>query len=648
MSSCHFLDREPLDKVGPEDYYLTADQLRSVTASYYPSIFTYHPRSFSAGVARFDNGTDNQAGPSPNYNMFTGDRWKVATQGGIGFEGIRDINAFIRIVEEKMPSEDQLRTADAQHYLGEAYFIRAALYFEKLMEYGDYPIVLVDLPNDNERLIAESKRMPRNEVARQILKDLDKAYELVKQNTPLKQYISKPVVQLYRSRVALYEATFERYHRGSGRVPGDAEWPGKDKEWNRGKTFDQESEVNFFLDEAMRAAKAVGESITLQTQNTHKLYPEEGDPTNGWNPYYDIFASRDLTPYPEVLMWKQYSKSLNHTHNTSHYLDRGAGTGYTRSLVSSFLMKSGLPTYADPSNYKGERKLSDVVENRDERLGLFVFTEKTTQTLVPFKKFSQPNFFGNEEIRDVTGYRPRKFYNYDPSENPNAEMNAWSGFPIFRVAEAYLNYIEASYERNHTLDATARKYWQALRRRAGVNDDLDNTIAHTDMSIEADLNRTDYDWGAFSAGQAVDATLYNIRRERRCEFIAEGKRMHDLIRWRAMDQVRNYQIEGCDFWDTWGRVQLVNTETNEEITIKADGSDKANVSAESLSKYLRPYQIVKANNEMWDGYTFYQAHYLSPFSALEIQLASPDGSVENSNLYQNPGWPSQGGQPALQ
>ena len=37
------------------------------------------------------------------------------------------------------------------------------------------------------------------------------------------------------------------------------------------------------------------------------------------------------------------------------------------------------------------------------------------------------------------------------------------------------------------------------------------------------------DWGAYTGGSVIsDKTLYNIRRERRCEFLAEGLRYMDL------------------------------------------------------------------------------------------------------------------------
>ena len=60
------------------------------------------------------------------------------------------------------------------------------------------------------------------------------------------------------------------------------------------------------------------------------------------------------------------------------------------------------------------------------------------------------------------------------------------------------------------------------------------------------------DWGAYSAGNLIDATLYNIRRERRSELIAEGLRYMDLCRWRSMDQLMTtpYHIEGFHLWNT--------------------------------------------------------------------------------------------------
>jgi hypothetical protein len=144
--------------------------------------------------------------------------------------------------------------------------------------------------------------------------------------------------------------------------------------------------------------------------------------------------------------------------------------------------------------------------------------------------------------------------------------------------------MEACYEKNGTIDAKAREYWTVLRNRARMDADFDKTIAATDMNRE---KRND--WGAYSAGQVIDATLYNIRRERRCELMAEGLRYMDLKRWRAMDQMINepYHIEGFKLWGPMK--DWCNTGADgSSILIYGLDNDKSNVSAPERSMYLRP------------------------------------------------------------
>ncbi|MBF1634280.1 MAG: RagB/SusD family nutrient uptake outer membrane protein [Prevotella sp.] len=659
VTSCSdFLDRPPLDQISPDSYYTTADQLGTFTINYYTSIFPNNSGWF-AGVATFDDGTDNQASRGGNSGMYLQDQWKVPTSGGIGMNAIRNVNKFINESEAKIAAGKVTGTPEQiNQYMGEAYFIRAMLYYSKLQDYGDFPIVLKELNIDND-LVEASKRQPRNLVARQILSDMDKAIDKLQVNVASKVRINKNAALAMKSRMALYEATFEKYHRGTGRVPGDANWPGKNKEWNKNFTINQDDEVNFFLDQAIDAAKKVCDAVPLKTQNNHVMNPSAIGQYNGWNAYYDMFASPDLSKYPEVLLWRQFNSNLTPSlaHLTSNKLRGGAATGWTRGLVESFLMKNGLPIYASGSGYHGDTTVDMAKTDRDERLQLFMFGEsdvlgidqksidlandKLPAGATPLTKilFNAATLFATDQAsRDVTGYRQRKFYNYDPAMQLGQTFSDVDGQIIIRVEEAMLNYIEASYLRTGSLDATATGYWTALRARAGITAPISTTIAATDMSKEADVNRPSYDWAAFSAGHPVDATLYSIRRERRSEFAGEGLRNDDLIRWASLDQVKNYQIEGVNFWDQiYQNPSFVNDKGVSLII--ADGESNATMSAKTLSKYVRPYQIQKTNNILYDGYTFYQAHYLSPFSYQEMQLCSPDGTAENSNLYQNIYWP---------
>ena len=659
VTSCSdFLDRPPLDQISPDSYYTTADQLGTFTINYYTSIFPNNSGWF-AGVATFDDGTDNQASRGGNSGMYLQDQWKVPTSGGIGMNAIRNVNKFINESEAKIAAGKVTGTPEQiNQYMGEAYFIRAMLYYSKLQDYGDFPIELKELNIDND-LVEASKRQPRNLVARQILSDMDKAIDKLQVNVASKVRINKNAALAMKSRMALYEATFEKYHRGTGRVPGDANWPGKNKEWNKNFTINQDNEVNFFLDQAIDAAKKVCDAVPLKTQNNHVMNPSAIGQYNGWNPYYDMFASPDLSKYPEVLLWRQFNSNLTPSlaHLTSNKLRGGASTGWTRGLVESFLMKNGLPIYASGSGYHGDTTVDMAKTDRDERLQLFMFGEsdvlgidqksidlankKLAAGATPLTKilFNAATLFATDQAsRDVTGYRQRKFYNYDPAMQLGQTFSDVDGQIIIRVEEAMLNYIEASYLRTGSLDATATGYWTALRARAGITAPISTTIAATDMSKEADVNRPSYDWAAFSAGHPVDATLYSIRRERRSEFAGEGLRNDDLIRWASLDQVKNYQIEGVNFWDQiYQNPSFVNDKGVSLII--ADGESNATMSAKTLSKYVRPYQIQKTNNILYDGYTFYQAHYLSPFSYQEMQLCSPDRNAENSNLYQNIYWP---------
>ena len=591
--------------------------------------------------------------------MYLQDQWKVPTSGGIGMNAIRNVNKFINESEAKIAAGKVTGTPEQiNQYMGEAYFIRAMLYYSKLQDYGDFPIELKEL-NVNNDLVEASKRQPRNLVARQILSDMDKAIDKLQVTFANKVRINKNAALAMKSRMALYEATFEKYHRGTGRVPGDANWPGKNKEWNKNFTINQDDEVNFFLDQAIDAAKKVCDAVPLKTQNSHVMNPSSIGQYNGWNSYYDMFASPDLSKYPEVLLWRQFNSNLTPSlaHLTSNKLRGGASTGWTRGLVESFLMKNGLPIYASGSGYHGDTTVDMAKTDRDERLQLFMFGEsdvlgidqksidlankKLAAGATPLTKilFNAATLFATDQAsRDVTGYRQRKFYNYDPAMQLGQTFSDVDGQIIIRVEEAMLNYIEASYLRTGSLDATATGYWTALRARAGITAPISTTIAATDMSKEADVNRPSYDWAAFSAGHPVDATLYSIRRERRSEFAGEGLRNDDLIRWASLDQVKNYQIEGVNFWDQiYQNPSFVNDKGVSLII--ADGESNATMSAKTLSKYVRPYQIQKTNNILYDGYTFYQAHYLSPFSYQEMQLCSPDGNAENSNLYQNIYWP---------
>ena len=636
-----FLDEEPQSEVSPEKYLLNESQLEAYVNKYYADYDNWKSDSDDKGgmipsfwgsengsTYKDDNATDNQQGTNGRYLK---DTWTVAQSGGKwNFTNINALNYYLQTVVPRLENGELTGTeSNLKHLVGEGYFLRALEYFFRLQRLGDFPIVTTVLPDEQEALTEASKRSPRNEVARFILSDLDQAISLMNNNVK-KTRLSKNAALLLKSRVALFEATWEKYHAGTALVPNGTGWPGAGKDYNAGYQFPSgsiEKEIEFFLTEAMSAASQVADAVQL-TENNQIIRDQA---SKGKNPYYDMFASHDPSGYSEVIMYRGYDLSLNNSHHFNHYLYSGGNTGYTHQFEQVFLMENGLPVYAAGSGYAGDDYITDTKIDRDWRWRLFMKAPKEAKAVdniatVEYFPEAPRLYVSDAKNATSTGYIQGKGYSLDYNDQLLGKDQ--TAFVVYRASEAYLNYIEASYLKNGNIDATADKYWKALRARAGVDTDYQKTINATDMSKEA-LNA----WDAYSHGALVDATLYNIRRELRCEFIGEGFRYMDLIRWRALDQLNGYQLEGAKIFGPMKSIFGDN--------LKYDQADEKNnnVSSPSLSDYLRPNQVT-STNQYYNGLYFYEAHYLDPIAVQHFMITSPDGStVSQSPIYQNPGWP---------
>ena len=646
LTSCNdYLDKEPESNVTPASFFTSADDLAAYTVNLYGVLTSIEPGKYGMSTFAYDNDTDNQAGTGYSSRWVPGN-WKVGQSGGAwDFGNIRSVNYFLDQVLPKFEAK-QISGAEAQvrHYIGEAYFLRAYLYLDKLQSLGDFPIVLTALPDDKETLVEASKRQPRYKVAQQILDDLDKALGLLMESAPGgKNRISRDAALLLRSRAALFEATWEKYHKGTAFVPGGPGWPGKAEDI---QGFDIDSSINHFLDEAMKSSKELGDKLVDNLVENTDTPEGQNASLASLNPYYTMFGDKDMSGYSEVLMYRAFDKAkANVTHNVQMQLQRnGGGTGWTRGLVNSFLMRNGLPIYAAGSGYDPtweNQGVKATLQNRDSRIQLFTkmdgsIENYTSEGAVPTDLSWTVK--GNNETRMVTGFAVKKGKNYDSQQGLNHDYGE-SGSIVFRGTEALLNYMEASWLKNNTIDATADKYWRALRIRAKVDPDYNKTIAATNMQEEAK-----WDFGAYSHGQLVDATTYNIRRERRDEFIGEASRWEDLIRWRALDQLTTtpYQPEGIHIWSA-GMKQIY---ADAGVELKADGTVNANVSPQSDGEYYKPYRR-NAKQEGYDGLTWHMAYYLSPINVKEFLLTSTDGATkETSPLYQNPYWSTEADSPA--
>ena len=647
LTACNdYLDVEPQSDITPSAFFYTADDLAAYTINLYNSTFDYiAPGSYGISIFGWDNDTDNQAGVNASATRWVPGQWKVGTNNywtKDNWAEVRNVNYFFDQVLPKYEAGQISGGSAVEHYIGEAYVIRAMVYFGFLQSIGDCPIVTTALNDIEEELIVASERQPRHKVARFIIEDLNKAINLLAENGPGgKNRITKDVAYLLKSRVALYEATWEKHHAGTAFVPGGQGWPGKDAQG-----YNAQAEIDYFLTEAMSAAKVVGDKLVDNlAENTGTKEGMDAN-FNALNPYYVMFCDTDMDKYPEVLMWREYIEAQGLTHNIQMQLQRnGGGSGWTRGLVNSFVMRNGLPIYAAGSGYDAEWEKEGVtatLQDRDARIQVFTKQDgdidmySTSGDVV--KHEMHWLLSGTNETRIVTGYAVKKGKHYN-GYMQEAHHKGTTGSIVFRGTEALLNYMEACVEKTGAVDGTADKYWRALRKRALVNEDYMVTVNATDLNKEAEG-----DWGVYSKGQQVSSLLYNVRRERRNEFIGEGMRWADLKRWRALDQVKNYQVSGMRYWGSIYDGALTLDGKDRCIVDVAGGT--GNMSPVEDGVYVLPNRITSKNNLVFDGYNWCEAHYLNPLAQNVFrQTASGDKTdLNTSNIYQNPGWPMVDGQ----
>ena len=116
-----------------------------------------------------------------------------------------------------------------------------------------------------------------------------------------------------------------------------------------------------------------------------------------------------------------------------------------------------------------------------------------------------------------------------------------------------------------------------------------------------------------------------------------------LKRWRSWDPAitGHYMLEGMNLWDEAYKKYV---DATGKSTLIADGTSNANISAASVSKYVRPMGRTEINNQLFNGYTWKKAFYLEPFGVQDFTLSASDpNDVKTSTMYQNPYWPMTAG-----
>ena len=490
--SCEdFIDLQPLDQVTMDEYWTTSTELEYYTRQFYPAFCT------QSEMLDFASDNDDMIDGSPSIIM-DGTRSKRTGTWTSEWTNIRNVNIFFANYRKCESGYDAYK-----QYLGEAYFFRAWFYFDLLKKYGDVPwysevIELEDQealmrPRDSRVLIADS-----------ILADLDQAITHLDLRKDVgNNRINKEAALAFKTRVALYEGSWQKYHANTAFGTSGAD---------PNKYFRACVDA---AEELMNGNYMVGLYSTGQ--------PEED--------YYKLFGFDDMSNINEVLLYKTFNSAEGFGNKAQSFVTYNSESkGITWDLVSSYLGKDGMPYdyLGVAKENKGNNFLTKIATECDPRLKSTIWIPGDLMSVEQNTYFSKPTIDGGALQLCPTGFQIKKTANPEsPAAGRSWEVQSETGLILLRYAEALLNYAEAKYE----LDGiVADDVLNLLRQRVG----MPNFKVYPQS---LDKNRVEY-------GYSISDELYEIRRERRVELALEGLRDDDYMRWAACSLFKNKRPKG--------------------------------------------------------------------------------------------------------
>lgn len=476
--SCEdMLDFQPKDRLSPNTYFRTETDCELWTNNYY----TVFPSAEGVYSEPFDVIVRDVLA-----DEISGVRKPMPTDGNWKWTKLREMNFFLSRSSQIEEESVRLR------YEGLTRFFRAYFYFEKVKRYGDVPWVDRPLSSDDNELY--KGRDSREFVMEKVMEDIDFAIA----NLPEKQdvyHVTRWTARALKSRIALFEGTFRKYHGIDG--------------------------YEKYLQECITASEPF-------LNGPYIIY------TTGSTPYQDLFTSQNAIG-TEIILARAYTSAISGmTHDVNGHLTGATmgRPGMTRNAVNMYLMRDG-SRYTDQPDY-ATKTFVDECKNRDLRMAQTIRTPK-------YKRIG-----GNKELapdlsRSTTGYQLIK---YLTEEKYDANKASTNDMPLFRLAEVLLNYAEAKAELGTLKQDDLNKTIKPLRSRAGLPElDMEEANENPDPYLSSP------ETGYANVTGVNKGVILEIRRERTLETPMEGLRYWDIMRWKEGKRFEK-PIEGLYFAGT--------------------------------------------------------------------------------------------------
>lgn len=471
MTSCDkdFLTKVPETYATPESYFKTNSDFELWANNFYRSMDS--PESLAEQMA-----DDHISVSLPQIQKGT----RTPFSETWSWTNLRNINYLLEHMDG-CEDEELVKT-----YTGVACFFRALFYYGKVGYYGDVPYYDHTIASDNEEDLKKA-RDSRTFVMKKVIDDLDVAIA----NLPdewdhdPEAHVNKYVALAAKSRIALFEGTFHKYHNV------------KDENLDGINVTSQ-----WFLEQAADAAKKVMDTgkYGLYKKDDLKLDPSQPS-------YYREYFLRTRPYMPEDLMIRVFDFENLNQGNSIQIDFKQRNHCATRKMVNHYLQADGKPIQ-ERSGWETE-SYYDQFQGRDPRLAQSIQGPS-------YVKLGEDVTI-HDWSESMNGYNIIKFVGSSIWDHSGTANNTYA---FYRYPEVLLNYAEAKAELGTLTQADIDATINVIRDRVDM--------PHLTMPTTPDVLMKEYYPNA--KGTQLAAIL-EIRRERTVELFSEGFRQKDLIRW---------------------------------------------------------------------------------------------------------------------
>ena len=602
FSSCEgFLDKFPETSLSPETFYTSEKELELATNGFYTMLPS--PDNTTDGALQ-DNDLEYHVALSSlqmGNRSAENETWSSST-----WSNLRALNYYLE------HSVNCTSEGIRKKYDGVAYFFRAMFYYEKVRKYGDIPWY-DHVISANDKASLYRARDSRGFVMQKIMEDLDKAIDGLPVTWTEGVYrINKYAAYAFKSRVALFEGTWRKYHD----VP--------DETYTKDDGTQLTLSSEYFLRQSADAAKAVID------YGKYKMY--KGETIVKGQPYRDFFVLEDAETSETILSRRYlYTDEMNIRHGLQ-FKYKNQRHSLTRALAYHYLMADGTP-FQSQEGWQ-TMQYNQEFKNRDPRMAQTI----ATPDYVAVGTDASTKYYPSCKDYDRSGYRPIKYFSDDTHDGAGTST---TDYAVFRYGEVLLNYAEAKAELGEADQTVIDQTVNVIRARVGMPA-LDVTKANGTPDAFLSSYYTDKHLDGPDKGLILE-----IRRERTVELVNEGFRLWDMLRWHEGQQLcPASNTLGPGFIGCWfpglGEYDMNNdgtpdlciytgTKPSTDCENTLDVSEgKENTLSEGTSGYLIQF---KDQSYKWE-----EKDYLYPIPQKQIQIYPKDEATGESVLTQNPGY----------